>query len=223
MLEGLKEPHAADHKQVAKNVLKPLVSTVTGNIRTGIVRPRYTEQMHALGGPLKAIHILKTSSPCIKFWKASVLDFLLALWSMPFRALRLPQPQWTLTLLPPFTHAIKQHQSWASHHLLDYWLSYMPRLKRLHQNTNCNFEKAFIRSQRLAALLFCICSERLKLLTLRALHLSFSGGLKWGHWGTTSSSPGFDIILDTSGVGNRPKQLSQANKTKPNGTVTMWC
>ena len=30
MLEGLKEPHAADHKQVAKNVLKPLVSTVTG-------------------------------------------------------------------------------------------------------------------------------------------------------------------------------------------------
>ena len=57
-----------------------------------------------------------------------------------------------------FTHAIKQYQSWASpcNVLHDSWSNMRP-LKRLEQNTDHNFQKAFTRSQCLASQLFCMC------------------------------------------------------------------
>ena len=57
-----------------------------------------------------------------------------------------------------FTHAIKQYQSWASpcNILHDSWSNMRP-LKRLEQNTDHNFQKAFTRSQCLASQLFCMC------------------------------------------------------------------
>ena len=54
------------------------------------------------------------------------------------------------------THATKQHQSWASHpNFFDDPIC--PHYSGYTKNTNCNFEKAFTWSQRLASQLFCMC------------------------------------------------------------------
>ena len=86
---------------------------------------------------------------------AASLDLLLPSRSFPQHVHHL---QWALTLLLPNTHAVYQHQWWASHRnfLHDSWSNMRP-LKRLEQNTDHNFQKAFTRSQCLASQLFCMC------------------------------------------------------------------